>query len=236
MQTPEPYFPSNSLNLNAMFYRTSTKKQKRKIKTVQFTHLLLSIHKKKRKKRNENGIKRKKTLANTLLWQAKPSAGTRRFRRSGKRRGCSVERRRATDNVARLVCEARAVASFEPPLSYFRAARATMPAHHLPAPTDLPLFHASFSSPSSPPSRSLDIPSSLTSQHRLDILSALLHGTRSTAPVRATHARRLREGENLFLFNHDTSTSWVEAHRVLGAIILLVVLLVPMSCASKSSS
>lgn len=108
--------------------------------------------------------------------------------------------------------------------------------YHLPAPTDLPLFHASFSSPSSPPSRSLEIPSSLTSQHRLDILSALLHGTRSTAPVRATHARRLREGENLFLFNHDTSTSWVEAHRVLGAIILLVVLLVPMSCASKSSS
>lgn len=109
------------------------------------------------------------------------------------------------------------------------------PAHH-PSPADLPRFHASFSSPSS--SSSLEIPSSLTSQHRLDILSALLHGTRSTAPVRATHARRLepRGREGLFLFNHNTSTSWVETHRVLGAIILLVVLLVPMSCASKSLS
>lgn len=155
MQTPEPYFPSNSLNLNAMFYRTSTKKQKRKIKTVQFTHLLLSIHKKKRKKRNENGIKRKKTLANTLLWQAKPSAGTRRFRRSGKRRGCSVERRRATDNVARLVCEARAVASFEPPLSYFRAARATMPATTSPRqPTYLSSMHRSPPPPPRPRARS----------------------------------------------------------------------------------
>lgn len=81
----------------------------------------------------------------------KPSAGTRRFRRSGKRRGCSVERRRATDNVARLVCEARAVASFEPPLSYFRAARATRQPTSPRQPTCRASMHRSLHPPPPPP-------------------------------------------------------------------------------------
>lgn len=61
MQTAEPYFPSNSLNLNAMFYRTSTKKTKEKNKNRPiYTPSTFNPQKKKEKKETKMELNEKK--------------------------------------------------------------------------------------------------------------------------------------------------------------------------------
>ena len=118
-----------------------------------------------------------------------------------------------------------------------RAARATTPARHLPPP---PTYRSSMHRSPPPPPPSPPRPRARSRSPRaLHRNTGSIFFPRSCTehdqPHRCAPPTLVDSATRERIYFSSTTTR-PRAHRVLGAIILLVVLLVPMSCASKSLS